>query len=111
MKEALVSELNTRTMECQKIELMEKCFNGFADLGLNGTGIRDLAKYCGYNTSMIFTYFENLDDLIIQSTEYCMSKVEDDFMAKAPTDVEYFYGGSLMKYRTGRQKNTERNTA
>ena len=29
-----------------------------------------------------------MDDLIIQSTEYCMSKVEDEFMAKAPTDVE-----------------------
>ena len=97
-------------MECQKIELMEKCFNGFADLGLHGTGIRGLAKYCGYNTSMIFTYFENLDDLIIQSTEYCMSKVEDDFMAKAPTDVEYFYGGSLTRFRTGRPKSTEKNT-
>ena len=36
---------------------------------------------------MIYTYFKDLDDLIIQSTEYCMSKVEDDFMAKAPRDV------------------------
>ena len=33
-------------------------------------------------------YFDNLDDIITQSTEYCMSKVEDEFMAKAPTDVE-----------------------
>ena len=72
----------------KKTELMEKCFNGFADLGLLGTGIRTLAKHCGYNTSMIYTYFEDLDDLIIQSTEYCMRKVEDDFMAKAPTNVE-----------------------
>ena len=67
---------------------MEKCYDGFADLGLHGTGIRVLAKHCGYNTSMIYTCFENSDDLIIQSTEYCMSKAEDDFMAKAPTDVE-----------------------
>ena len=37
---------------------------------------------------MIYTYFEDLDDLIIQSTEYCMSKVEQEFMAKAPADVE-----------------------
>ena len=37
---------------------------------------------------MLYTYFNNIDDLIIQSTEYCMSKVEDEFMAKAPTDVE-----------------------
>ena len=67
---------------------MEKCYNGFADLGLHGTGIRGLARYCGYNTSMIYTYFKDLDDLIIQSTEYCMSRVEQEFMAKAPTDVE-----------------------
>ena len=72
----------------KKVELMEKCYNGFADLGLHGTGMLPLAKYCGYNTNMIYTYFKNLDDLIIQSTEYCMSKVEDEFMAKAPTDVK-----------------------
>ena len=30
----------------------------------------------------------DLDDLIVQSTAYCMSQVEDDFMAKAPTDLE-----------------------
>ena len=72
----------------RKNELMEKCYNGFADLGLHGTGIRALANHCGYNASMIYTYFEDLDDLIIQSTEYCMSKVEDDFMAKAPEDIE-----------------------
>ena len=71
-----------------KIELMEKCYNGFADLGLHGTSIRVLANHCGYNASKIYTYFKDLDDLIIQSTEYCMTKVEDDFMAKAPTDVE-----------------------
>ena len=72
----------------KKQELMIACFDGFAELGLHGTGIRTLAKHCGYTTSMIYTYFEDLDDLIIQSTEYCMSKVEDDFMAKAPTDIE-----------------------
>ncbi len=71
-----------------KVALMEKCFKGFTELGLHGTGIRSLAKHCGYNTSMIYTYFKDLDDLIIQSTEYCMSKVEDEFMKKAPTDVE-----------------------
>ena len=34
------------------------------------------------------TVNEDQDDLIVQATEYCMSKVEDDFMAKAPNDVE-----------------------
>ena len=72
----------------KKIEMMEKCFEGFSEMGLHGTGIRALARYCGCGTAKIYTYFEDLDDLIIQSTEYCMSKVEDEFMAKAPTDVE-----------------------
>ena len=71
----------------KKVQLMEKCYDGFAELGLHGTGVRALAQYCGYTTSMIYTYFKNLDDLIVQSTEYCMRKVEDDFMTKAPTDV------------------------
>ena len=42
----------------KKVELMEKCFDGFAELGLHGIGIRTPAKHCGYNTSMIYTYFK-----------------------------------------------------
>ncbi|MGN0995645.1 MAG: TetR/AcrR family transcriptional regulator, partial [Candidatus Ventricola sp.] len=30
----------------------------------------------------------SLDDLIVESTAYCMSKVEDDFMRLAPTGME-----------------------
>lgn len=71
----------------RKQEIMEQCFECYADNGLHGTGIRSLAKYCGCTSANLYTYFENGDDLIIQSTEYCMSKVEDDFMAKAPTSV------------------------
>ena len=74
--------------KAKKEELMEKCFDCFAEHGLHGTGIRVLASECGFNHTKLYTYFEDLDDLIIQSTEYCMSKVEEDFMAKAPTDVE-----------------------
>lgn len=69
-----------------KKELMEKCYEGFAELGLHGTGLRTLTNHCGYTTSMVYTYFDDLDDLIVQSTEYCMSKVEDDFMQIAPKD-------------------------
>ena len=72
----------------KKEALMEKCYDCFAEYGLHGTGIRALGKHCGCTPNMLYTYFENLDDLIIQSTEYCMSKVEADFMEKAPTDVE-----------------------
>ena len=72
----------------RKQELMEKCFECFADNGLCGVGIRALAQHCDCNVAVFYNYFTDLDDLIVQSTEYCMSKVEDDFMAKAPADVE-----------------------
>ena len=72
----------------RKQELMEKCFECSADNDLCGVGIRALAQHCDCNVAVFYNYFTDLDDLIVQSTEYCMSKVEDDFMAKAPADVE-----------------------
>lgn len=72
----------------KKTELMEKCYECYAENGLSGVGIRTLARACGCNSAVLYTYFEDLDDLIVQSTEYCMSKVEDDFMAKAPVSAE-----------------------
>lgn len=80
--------INEEARKAKKIEIMEKCFECYADNGLTGIGIKAIADACGCNVASIYQYFENLDDLIIQATEYCMSKVEDDFMAKAPTDVE-----------------------
>ena len=68
--------------------LMEKCYDCFAEYGLHGTGIRALGAHCGCSSTMLYTYFDNLDDLIIQSTEYCISKAEDEFMAKARANVE-----------------------
>ncbi len=79
---------NEEQFQAKKIELMEKCFECYAENGLSDVGIRGLAKACNVNSSVLYTYFKDLDDLIIQSTAYCMAKVEDDFMAKSPADVE-----------------------
>lgn len=77
----------TEQFQSKKTELMKKCYECFAENGLHGTGIRALGRYCGCNPAVLYTYFKDLDDLIIQSTEYCMSKVEEEFMAKAPISV------------------------
>lgn len=74
--------------DARKTELMERCFDCFAENGLHGTGIRTLGKYCGCNPAVFYTYFDSLDDLIVQSTGHCMSKVEDDFMALAPKSAD-----------------------
>ncbi len=79
---------NEEHFQNRKIELMEKCFECFAEIGLSEVGVRALAKHCDCNVAVFYNYFEDLDDLIVQSTEHCMSKVEDDFMDKAPTNVE-----------------------
>lgn len=79
---------NEEQFQAKKIELMEKCYECYAENGLNSVGIRGLAKACNTNPSVLYTYFDNLDDLIVQSTAYCMSKVEDDFMKESPKNAE-----------------------
>ena len=70
--------------EEKKKEIMEKCYECYCENGLRDTGIKELGKYCGMTSANLYAYFDNVDDLIVQSTEYCMSKVEDEFMSLAP---------------------------
>lgn len=79
---------NEEARRAKQIEIMEKCFDCYAENGFSSVGIKAIAKACDCSVATLYLYFDNLDDLIVQSTEYCMSKVEDEFMAKAPTDVE-----------------------
>lgn len=83
---AILRERNQEVYQAKKEEVMEKCFSCYAENGLMGTGIKALADACGFSKASLYTYFNSLDDLIIESTAYCMAKVEDDFMQKAPTD-------------------------
>ena len=80
--------VNEEARRTKQIKIMEKCFDCYAENGLASVGVKTVADACGCNVASIYQYFDNLDDLIVKSTEYCMSKVEDEFMAKAPTDVE-----------------------
>ena len=79
---------NEEEFQRKKNEIMEKCFACYAEHGLGAIGIKGLAQACGCTSASLYTYFADLDDLIVQSTAYCMSKVEDEFMAKAPTNIE-----------------------
>ena len=80
--------VNEEARRAKTIDIMEKCYDCYAENGFSSVGIKAIADACGCSVPNLYQYFDNLDDLIIQSTEYCMSKVEDEFMAKAPTDVE-----------------------
>lgn len=79
---------NEKQYFAKKIEIMEKAFDCFAENGLHSVGIRGIAEACGCTSATLYQYFDDFDDLIIQSTAYCMAKVEDDFMQMAPTDAK-----------------------
>ena len=80
--------VNEEARKAKQIEIMEKCFDCYAEGGLSVVGVKAVAKACGCNVASLYQYFDNLDDLIVKSTEYCMSKVEAEFMEKAPTDAQ-----------------------
>lgn len=72
----------------RKIELLKICFDTFCESGLENTGMKKLADACGITNGALIYYFGSKDNLVIESTAYCMAKVEDDFMANAPTSFE-----------------------
>lgn len=72
----------------KKEEIMEKCFDCYAEYGLGNVGIKALGKACGIASGSLYTYFDDLDDLVVQSTAYVMSKVENDFMSIAPKSAD-----------------------
>lgn len=80
--------VNHEARRNKKIQMMETCFDCYAENGLSSVGIKALADACGCNAASFYQYFDNLDDLIVQAVEHVMTKVEDDFMAKAPQNPE-----------------------
>ena len=73
--------------ESRKKEVMQSCFDCFCKNGLNNTNMRELAAASGMSSGNLYVYFENIDQLILESTEFCMMRVEDAFMEKASASV------------------------
>lgn len=67
------------------IELLEICFDTFCQYGLENTSMKMLSEACGVTNAALVYYFGTKDAIVIESTAHCMTKVEDDFMANAPT--------------------------
>ena len=72
-------------------EIMEKCYDCYCDNGLRDTGIKELGRYCGMTSANLYSYFPCVDDIIVKSTAHCMAQVEQEFMAKAPENIEELY--------------------
>lgn len=75
------------------MELLQICFDTFCENGLENTGMKKLAEACGITNATLLYYFGTKDRIVTESTAYCMAKVENDFMEKAPenfADIERF---------------------
>lgn len=72
-------------------EIMEKCYECYCDNGLRDTGIKELGRYCGMTSANLYSYFPCVDDIIVKSTAHCMAQVEQEFMAKAPENIDELY--------------------
>ena len=70
------------------IEFLEICFDVFCKNGLEHTSLQMLSEACGVTNAALVYYFGTKDNIIIESTAYCMAKVEDDFMERAPKSVD-----------------------
>ena len=80
--------INPNRNEERARELLEICFNVFCENGLENTGMQKLADACKVTKAGLIYYFGSKDSLVVEATAYCMAKVEDDFMAKAPSNFE-----------------------
>ena len=71
--ENILRTVNEEARRAKQIEIMEKCFDCYAENGLSSVGIKAIADDCGCNVASLYQYFDNLDDLIVQATEYSKS--------------------------------------
>ena len=67
---------------------MPLCFECFCKKGIEATSTQKLAEACGMSSGNMFHYFKSKDEIIVESTAYCMAKVEDDFMQHAPESYD-----------------------
>lgn len=72
----------------RRVAFLETCFDTFCKNGLENTSLQMLAEACGVTNGSLLYYFGSKDNIVIESTAYCMAKVEDDFMAQAPRSFE-----------------------
>ena len=85
--------MNGRGIPERRIAFLETCFDVFCENGLENTSLKMLADACEVTNGNLLYYFGSKDGIIIEATAHCMAKVEDDFMAQAPTsfaDIERF---------------------
>ena len=85
--------MHERGIPERRIIFLETCFAVLCENGLENTSLKMLADACGVTNGNLLYYFGSKDNLVVEATAHCMARVEEDFMANAPTsfgDIERF---------------------
>lgn len=85
--------MHDRGIPERRIAFLETCFDVFCENGLENTSLKMLAERCKVTNGTLLYYFGSKDSIVTEATAYGMAKVEDDYMAQAPTsfaDIERF---------------------
>lgn len=76
-----------------KNEILDKYFDSYVEHGLGNIGARGVAEESGFSSARLYSYFDSLDDLVLQATERGITKAEDEFLSLAQegmNDLERF---------------------
>ena len=66
--------VNEEARRAKIIEIMEKCFDCYAENGLAAVGVKAIADACGCNVASLYQYFDNLDDLIVNAILFSITQ-------------------------------------
>ncbi len=69
-------------------EMLEGFIKTFSKYSLDQTTIQKLAKEMKMTPSLIYTYFENKDDIIFKCTQYHHEKIQNGIIAALNADFE-----------------------
>lgn len=87
----MMTPLEEKTHNKKRLMLLDSAFNHYAKYGLFNTNLIRLAKDCGFSSGSMYTYFNNLDELIVDSVMCKANKLKVEFAKKLPETIDGLY--------------------
>jgi AcrR family transcriptional regulator len=64
----------------KKILIIKTAINVFSEKGIHRTRMADISKKAGFSYGLVYTYFKNQEDLLIQTYTYLYETLMEDFL-------------------------------
>ncbi len=73
----------------RKDEIIDRCLSTFMKNGLAETTTRDMCKDLHMNTSAVYYYFKDKDEMVLACAEEAKKRIERDLFGIAINDLDY----------------------